>query len=116
MLTALAQGQELPQGDLARSENGVLNFKFEKVTNLYPETYQLCTCVTLFKAPLTPRPPLRFEHWVDFFSMDWEALCTALRLDNIRRRSEENIPFNLNNSIIKKSFGVNFKYFYANLM
>ena len=38
LLTALAQGQELPQGDLARLENRVLNLKFEKVINAYPET------------------------------------------------------------------------------
>ena len=34
--------------------------------------------------------PLPFEHFVEFFfSTDWEAICTALRLDNIRHRSEE---------------------------
>ena len=45
--------------------------------------------LTLFKTPLTP-PPL-FEHLVDFL-IDWEALCTALRLDKKRHRPEENIP------------------------
>ena len=30
-----------------------------------------------------------FVHLVDFSSMDWEALCTDLRLNNIRHRSEE---------------------------
>ena len=29
--------------------------------------YQFCSFLTLFKAPLTPHPPLRFEHMVDFF-------------------------------------------------
>ena len=31
MLTAFAQGQELPKGDLARLENRVLNIKSEKL-------------------------------------------------------------------------------------
>ena len=45
----------------------------------------------LFKTPLPPPPPflLRFEHLVYFFSTDWEALSTALWLDNIRHRYEE---------------------------
>ena len=35
-----------------------------------------------FKMPLTPLPPLGFEHLVEFFLLtDWGALCTALRLD-----------------------------------
>ena len=46
--------------------------------------------LTLFKTPLTPRLP-SFEHLVDFFLTDWEALCTALRLDKIRHTSEEPI-------------------------
>ena len=33
-------------------------------------------------------PPPHFEHLKDFFVMDWEALCTAIRLDNIRHRFE----------------------------
>ena len=36
-------------------------------------------------------PPLPFEHLLDFFSWGWEALCTALRLDNMMHRSEENM-------------------------
>ena len=42
---------------------------------------------------------------------DWEALCTALRLDKIRHRSEamSYIPENLNNSTLYESFCVNFK-------
>ena len=27
--------------------------------------------------------PLPFEHLVDFFLTDWEALCTALRLETM---------------------------------
>ena len=38
--------------------------------------------LTLLKTHLTPFPP-PFERLVDFFSSDWEALCTAVRLDNI---------------------------------
>ena len=34
-------------------------------------------------------PPLPFKLMVDIFSMDCEALCTDLRIDNIRHRSEE---------------------------
>ena len=43
---------------------------------------------------------------------DWEALCTALRLDKITHRSDEtmsNIPQNLSISTLKESFCVNFK-------
>ena len=43
----------------------------------------LAVFLTLFKTPLTPPLPL-----VDFFLTDW-TLCTALRLDNVRHRSEE---------------------------
>ena len=67
----------------------------------FPWSYSLTNLVqfflALFKTPWTP-PPHRFEPLVDFFA-DWEALCTALRLENIRHRSEEamsKIPWNLN--------------------
>ena len=49
--------------------------------------YSSCSFLTLFKTPYTPPP--HFEHLVDFFLEDWEALCTAPRLDNIRHRSDE---------------------------
>ena len=53
-------------------------------------------------------PPIPFEDLVDFFLADWEALCTAHRLNKIRNRSEEtisNIPLILP---FKESFCVNF--------
>ena len=45
--------------------------------------------------------------------MDWEVLCIALRLDNIRHRSEETmtiIILNLNNSTINESAGLVKRY------
>ena len=65
----------------------------------------------LVRTPLTPPPVLRFEHFKDFLT-DSKALYTALRLDNIRHRSEEtmsNITLTLNNCTLKESFCVNFK-------
>ena len=47
-----------------------------------------------------PPPPFALNIWY-FFLTDWEALCTALTL---------NIPYNPNNSTLKKSFCVNFKW------
>ena len=64
--------------------------------------YQVFSFLTLLKTPLTPP-----SFWT-FGRFFWRT-----------GRSEgtvSNIPYNLNNSTIKKSFGVNFKYFYANLM
>ena len=66
--------------------------------------------LTVFKMPLTP-PSRPLEQLVDFFP-DWKPLCTALRLDNARHRSEKNmsnIPWNPNNSTLKESFCVSFK-------
>ena len=41
----------------------------------------------LFKTPLTPPP------FLDIFMTYWEALCTTLRLDRIRHRSEETVKY-----------------------
>ena len=75
--------------------NEILMFAKALEGNIKDVTLQrLCSfSLTLFITPLT-HPPLPFEHLVDFLT-DWEALCTTLRLDNIRHRSEEtmsNIP------------------------
>ena len=73
--------------------------------------YQSCSFLNIIQNAFDPPPP---SFWTlgRFFLTEWETLCTALRLDNIRQRSEEtmsNIPKILDNSILKESFYVNFK-------
>ena len=67
-----------------------------------------CSEKGLLTTSLTPFPlPPSFWTFGRFFLTDWEALCTALRLGNIRHRSEEtmsNMPLNLNNSTLLPPF------------
>ena len=74
--------------------------------------YLIYIFLTLFKMPLTPPPKgnrcthgyvHEQAHYWQRCPLDWEPLCSALILDNIRHRSEEtmsNIPQNLNNSTL----------------
>ena len=58
-------------------------------TSLVKSLYKSYSFFNIVQNAFDPSPPLPFENLVDFFSTDWEALCSALRLNNERHRSEE---------------------------
>ena len=88
--------QELETASL--TEDTLVIFRYEqyvkngKITDIDVPLYYSCSFFNIVQNAFDPLPPpLPFEHLLDFFSRGWEALCTALRLDNMMHRSEENM-------------------------
>ena len=65
-----------------------LSINYSTATSSWPQPSLLILQFFNIVQNAFPPPPLSCEHLVDF-STDWEALCTALKMDNIRHTCKE---------------------------